>query len=480
MYCIQQGREQAMTSRCAIPEKISPLVLPALLTLACLSSCGRTVVVTTTVSSSCDVASTQSTPSPTVETSPGVVVQGPGHRESIITSGDVAYVGSDDGNVYAFSDKRGTPLWRQCHLFAQQAGVFAMSDGVVYVGDALQAAPLYALSTATGKVLWQINPPDALGFKVVVQDGVLYVESQATGNHYTLMALQGSDGHVLWQDAQSPALQLSELLGTGPDVVYIRQAMGQDPDFPSSSKLLALGASSGRVLWTATLVGTDGAATSAPVESNGVLYVETSRGGVYALRAGSGAPLWHIASPQGAIPGGLYTILKPIVANGLVYAGGYEGVAAYQATNGRVVWRYQTPLQGPFPSFPAQGSGVIYTSTGVGESGKLVALGASDGSIMWQRHEAATPNFGPMLVDNGLLVNNGNTGPVYALRVNDGSLAWQSPYMPEGGWYTSFGPPEALGTVAGGSGVVYIGTTDGLVHALRVEDGQQLWQYAVV
>lgn len=51
--------------------------------------------------------------------------------------------------------------------------------------------------------------------------------------------------------------------------------------------------------------------------------------------------------------------------------------------------------------------------------------------------------------------------------------------MPEGGQYTSFGAPEALGADASGSGVLYIGSADGLVHALRVDDGSQVWEYAV-
>ena len=108
----------------------------------------------------------------------------------------------------------------------------------------------------------------------------------------------------------------------------------------------------------------------------------------------------------------------------------------------------------------------------------MIALQASDGAVLWKRQDADTPDFGPMLVDAGLLINNGNTGPVYALNMNDGSQAWRSPYMPEGSWYSSFGAPEALGTDANGSGVLYIGSGDGVVHALRVSDGRQLWQYA--
>ena len=417
---------------------------------------------------------------PTTQPTPsaGISVQGPGHVESIVASGDVAYVGSDDGSIYAFPGAGCTPLW-QHHLFFQQAGVYAAGGGMVYVSNAIQPAPVYALSAATGKVVWQFSQPGAVGFRMMVHDGLVFASAELADHQYALTALRASNGQVLWQDAPSPALQLPELLGTGPGVVYIRQVTGQDPVFPAISTISALDAGSGRVLWTATLAGGDGAASSSPVESNGVLYVETSRGAVYALRASSGMQLWHIAGPQGAVPGSPYTILSPVVANDLVYAGGYQGVVAYRASDGGMVWRYQTTSQGPFPSSPVLASGVIFVGTGVGEFGDAVALRASDGTVLWKRPDAATSNFGPMFCEDGLIINYGNAGPVSALRTSDGSRVWQSPYMPEGSWYTSFGAPEALGTGAGGSDVLYVGSADGVVHALRVSDGIQLWHYAV-
>jgi outer membrane protein assembly factor BamB len=96
------------------------------------------------------------------------------------------------------------------------------------------------------------------------------------------------------------------------------------------------------------------------VESIGILYVETSNGAVYALQGSSGTQLWHAAAPQGLVVVDRKPFFTPVVANGLVYAGGLEGVTAYRATDGRVVWRYQMYIAEPFPAWPGLVSGVIY------------------------------------------------------------------------------------------------------------------------
>jgi outer membrane protein assembly factor BamB len=469
-----------MSSRCATSGKVK-LLLPALLILAGLSGCVRTVTtpVASPAASSCGTVVVP-TALPTMP--PNIVVRGPEHVESIVTSGENAYVGSDNGSIYAFSAASCIPLWQR-HLASQGAAVYAVSDGIVYASNTNEQTPVSALSAATGKVLWQFSLPGALVFRMVVlQDGVVFTDGESSDHQHTITALRASDGHVLWQDAPFPGLPLaqSELLGTGTGVVYIEQAPGGDPVYPTSSTLLALDARSGRVLWTATLATSDGEAASAPVETSGVLCVQTSRGAVYGLQPSTGIQLWHIAGPGIRVPtGGPYGIVAPAVANGQVYATGVDGVTAYQATDGRVAWHYQSFYNGPFPLVPVLVSGVIYVSTGDLPSDGVIALQASDGTVLWKRQGADTPDFGPMLVDAGLLISNGNLGPVYALKMNDGSQVWRSPYKPEGVWYGSFGAPEALGSDAHGSGVLYVGSGDGVVHALRATDGRQLWQYAI-
>lgn len=137
--------------------------------------------------------------------------------------------------------------------------------------------------------------------------------------------------------------------------------------------------------------------------------------------------------------------------------------------------------QGPFLPWSVLVSGVIYLGTyaNFGPNSEAVALRARDGTVLW-KHNAVSPDFGPMLVDDGVLISNSNTSPVYALNTSDGSQVWQSPNTPEGDWFPApAGVPEALGTDSSGSGMLYVGTADGMLHALRMSDGGQLWQHPV-
>jgi hypothetical protein len=105
-----------------------------------------------------------------------------------------------------------------------------------------------------------------------------------------------------------------------------------------------------------------------------------------------------------------------------------------------------------------------------------VALRASDGTVLWQSQGGVDP-IHPLLVTDGVVIGNGHS--IFALRASDGSQIWQSTFTPQGtGHAGPGGQPLAVGTSSSG-GVVYIGSDDGVVHALRASDGNQLWHYAI-
>jgi outer membrane protein assembly factor BamB len=97
---------------------------------------------------------------------------------------------------------------------------------------------------------------------------------------------------------------------------------------------------------------TDYSVDSSPAVANGVVYVGSEDGNVYALNASTGAKLWSYATGAG-----LYS--SPAVANGVVYVGSYDyNVYALNASTGGKLWSYAT--SGAVLSSPAVANGVAH------------------------------------------------------------------------------------------------------------------------
>jgi outer membrane protein assembly factor BamB len=468
----------ASAASTAIATRSVTFLLCSLLALSTLAACG--VPSTTRLQSSISNIPVGTGNNPEQGNSGKPAPNPTGHNESITTGGNVAYVGSDNGRAYAFNATTGKVLWQ--HLLGGTVILYTVSSGVVYAsaqpGSGATSSSgyiggVYALSAATGKVLWQFHQTTVDIVTVVASGSLVVADTAADGNQSTVIALSSAGGHLLWQRTVTSYFPV--LLGISNGIVYTRQqASVGNPG--AASTFSALDLTTGNPLWQLTISGTDGVAGGLPIESNGILYLETGNGGLYALQATGGAILWHIAGSFRPGPPVSPIYLEPILANGLLYAGGSEAVTAYRPSDGSVVWRYRNtitgPIFGPFLPQPVLVSGVLY----VAMASDVIALRAVDGSLLWQvRAEGASE--GPMLVGNGVLISNGQT--VYALRMSDGSKVWQAPYVQTGGRIIGpVGNAEAIGT--GGTGyVVYLGSDDGIVHALDAATSHQLWQYVI-
>ena len=86
-----------------------------------------------------------------------------------------------------------------------------------------------------------------------------------------------------------------------------------------------MNATSGAELWNYT---TGGSVDSSPAVVNGVVYIGSDDGNVYALNAANGAELWNYTT-------GGYVDSSPAVVTGVVYIGSDDGnVYALNAANG--------------------------------------------------------------------------------------------------------------------------------------------------
>jgi outer membrane protein assembly factor BamB len=189
----------------------------------------------------------------------------------IAVAGNVAYVGSTEGYLYAFNlNKSGAQsLWKaDVGLSAAQrlkvppfvvSGLPAVANGVVYVGSEDQS--VYAFDAATGAKRWSFaTTGQIVRSSPAVAGGTLYI---------------GSD----------------------------------------DTKLYALDAASGTSRW---VYQTAGKVRSSPVVANGVVYVGSGDANVHAVSVQTGA-LIHKYPTAGAV------IAPPVVANNVLYAADLAG-----------------------------------------------------------------------------------------------------------------------------------------------------------
>ncbi|MFZ2451920.1 MAG: PQQ-binding-like beta-propeller repeat protein [Methylovulum miyakonense] len=209
------------------------------------------------------------------------------------------------------------------------------------------------------------------------------------------------------------------------------------------------------------------AVASSPAVVNGVVYVGSYDGNVYAINAATGVQKW--AYPTGGIVGS-----SPAVANGVVYIGSNEGKSLFALNAATGVKKWAFPTGSHFvSSSPTVANGVVYVGTlDVNSSdGKVYAINATTGVQKWVYPMGAWVYSSPTVV-NGLVYVGAYDGKLHALNAVTGVQKWASP----------------TGNLIGSSpavvnGVVYVGSTDHVpgtasnVYAFDAATGVQKWSF---
>jgi outer membrane protein assembly factor BamB len=95
---------------------------------------------------------------------------------------------------------------------------------------------------------------------------------------------------------------------------------------------------------------------SSPAVANGVVYIGSDDGKVYALNATTGSKLWSYTTSGGT--GANAVVSSPAVANGIVYLGSEDGQAyALNGSTGAKLWNTTV---GPTDSSPAVLNGSVF------------------------------------------------------------------------------------------------------------------------
>jgi outer membrane protein assembly factor BamB len=198
----------------------------------------------------------------------------------------IVYVGSYDNSVYAINASTGTQLWK----YTTGGKVFSSpmaSDGWVFVGS--DDANFYCLNARTGTLIWKFAGTTGTEFESSPAGfgGSVYVGSDAG----FLYDITGRSGVQVWDlQAVTPVEVSSPSIADG---VYYA-GIGNNV-YAVETIVTAT------ILWVGT---TGGTVTATPVVANGVLYVASQDGNLYAFDQ-NGSTQQKIRPPERPNPASL-------------------------------------------------------------------------------------------------------------------------------------------------------------------------------
>ncbi|HLH35421.1 MAG TPA: PQQ-binding-like beta-propeller repeat protein [Alloacidobacterium sp.] len=319
------------------------------------------------------------------------------YSDPVVANG-VVYVSGGDARLYAFNASTGEVLWSYNAAGFAVIPQPAVANGMVYF-DAFDGN-VYALNASTGAKLWSYNTGSANipGGEITVANGTVYASMESTEGppgSIGLYALDADTGALLWTSIGGSVPAVAN------GVVYLSPS-----GYHAASQIVALSASTGATLWD-YYINTSGVGSSSPVVADGMVFF----GGVgddniareYAVNASTGKTLWVYTIPDGSLGD------TPAVANGVVYVNTFGGdVYALNETTGHKLWDFA--VSGKLFTAPAVANGVVYVRGGVPQPGidNLYALNASTGAKLWSY---AIGNYvGTPIVANGVVyVSNTDT-----------------------------------------------------------------------
>lgn len=318
-------------------------------------------------------------------------------RSSPVVLEDALYFGTADGFVYGVDTDTGEALW----IAETPAPVFAspaVSGDTLVVG--LDDGHVVALNRLTGEELWVVETGARVrGAPRVVADRV-YAGYWAEDNSGGVVALRLTDGQPQWRYRIEGGIVGSPAIYNG--IVYVGSLDGS---------LYAL-----RTDERMQTDGVDGATDTRSAERDGESAARTER---LLWRTATGAPV--VASVS--------------VSNGRVFAGNVPAnpeesmVVALDASTGQGLWRRRTGA--PVQAAVAAADSLAFVHT---RGGLVLAVNVQSGEPVWTRRTAPTQAQGrwehasPILASETLIVpwsrGNGN-GAVYAYDRLSGEELWQ-------------------------------------------------------
>jgi outer membrane protein assembly factor BamB len=313
------------------------------------------------------------------------------------------------------------PVWAfKCE--DELRGSPAVSGGVVYIGA--YDNNLYAVNAADGNLLWKYATDGGLPGSPAVYQDLVFIGSEDRRLH----AVSAKGGRLQWTYYTDGPVRSSPRVGEG------HIFFGSD-----DCNLHAVNLNTGRRAWRAEAAE---AVRCRPALANNLVFFGCESGDLYCVDF-QGTLKWHFKAKRGLTS-------SPLVYNGVVYVGSMDGmVYALEVASGWAMWRFRTNK--PVLSSPALDGQLLF----VGSADKnLYAIDVRTGREAWHYATEGQVNSSPA-VFNGTVYVGSVDGSVYALAAANGRLRWR------------FRSGEAItSSPAVADGLVFIGSLDHYLYAL--------------
>ncbi len=244
---------------------------------------------------------------------------------------------------------------------------------------------------------------------------------------------------------------------------------------------VALSGSSGAAVWRARNVAKSGkrAVRSAapPLVVGGRVFVYSAEGTVSAL-SGGGGKQWSVslkpekensASGGGGIAFG---------GNAIFAATGYGELVALDAATGTRIWTYD--LEAPARSAPTEAGGKVYV---VSVTNVLHAVNVADGSQAWiapgVAETASLLSAASPAVSGNTVVVPFSSGEIAAFSADDGELKWVDAVTQASRTLAVSGLTDVAASPVIIDGVVYATGVAGRTIAVKLSDGERVWEQNV-
>jgi outer membrane protein assembly factor BamB len=232
---------------------------------------------------------------------------------------------------------------------------------------------------------------------------------------------------------------------------------------------------------------TGGPIVSSPAIADGVVYIGSSDGGLYAVDQETGQQKWKVMITEPVAS-------SPAVAGGLVYFLTYDGVLyAVTADKGDIKWRFATGgerrfeakgIHGLTPgsqnipdpmdlylSSPAVANGRVYFGS---SDGNVYAVDAQTGVLDWSFATKDVVHASPAIANNTVYIGSWDSY-FYAIDADSGQERWRFKAGDDPVIHNQVGFQSSAAVV---DGTAYVGCRDGHVYALDAATGNKRWEYS--